>query len=103
MIFIWLLLHGFGRNVLQAANGFLICTQLDVAGCLVLQMKKALYVGQGENVSNGVSEDLFPDTRQSSTYRACYVLWIPGRKEPPGSPFPCNSVRLQINTVNTFI
>lgn len=55
MIFIWLLLHGFGRNVLQAANGFLICTQLDVAWCLVLQMKKALYVGQDENVSNGVS------------------------------------------------
>lgn len=67
MIFIWLLLHGFGRNVLQAANGFLICTQLDVAGCLVLQMKKALYVGQDENVSNGVSEDLSPDTRQSSS------------------------------------
>lgn len=58
MIFIWLLLHGFRRNVLQAANGFLICTQLDVARCLVLQMKKALYVGQDENVSNGVSEDL---------------------------------------------
>lgn len=83
MLFIWLLLHGFGRNILQLASGFFIYTQLDVAQCLVLKMKKALCAGQEENLSHGVIKDFSQTTDKAVYSRACYVLWIPVRKDAP--------------------
>lgn len=83
MIFICLLLSGFGRNILQLTNGFFIYTQLDVAQCLILKMNKALCAGQEENLSHGVIKDFSQTTDKAVYYKACYVLWIPVRKDAP--------------------
>lgn len=72
MVFIWLLLHGIGGNVLQLANEFLIYVQLGVAWCLVLKVKKAVCTGQDENLSNGFVKNLFPDNQRSSTGHAMF-------------------------------